>query len=60
MAAPNMNGRLHLADVHQNSPASLEEVKIRCERKPTSFNNTPTKISQNAFAYSSILEHFKH
>ena len=23
MAAPNMNGRLHLADVHQNSPASL-------------------------------------
>ena len=23
MAAPNMNGRLHLTDVHQNSPASL-------------------------------------
>ena len=25
MAAPNMNGRLHLTDVHQNSPASLEK-----------------------------------
>ena len=24
MAAPNMNGRLHLADAHQNSPASLQ------------------------------------
>ena len=23
MAAPNMNGRLHLEDAHQNSPASL-------------------------------------
>ena len=23
MAAPNMNGRLHLTDVHQNSPASF-------------------------------------
>ena len=23
MAAPNMNGRLHLADAHQNSPASF-------------------------------------
>ena len=23
MAAPNMNGRLHLTDGHQNSPASL-------------------------------------
>ena len=23
MAAPNMNGRLHLSDVHQNSPASF-------------------------------------
>ena len=24
MAAPNMNGHLHLADAHQNSPASFE------------------------------------
>ena len=24
MAAPNMNGRLHLTDVQQNSPASLK------------------------------------
>ena len=26
MAAPNMNGRLHLADKHQNSPASLQTI----------------------------------
>ena len=26
MAAPNMNCRLHLTDVHQNSPASLQYV----------------------------------
>ena len=26
MAAPNMNGRLHLTDVHQNSPASLQNT----------------------------------
>ena len=24
MAAPNMNGRLHLTDVYQNSPASFD------------------------------------
>ena len=27
MAAPNMNGRLHLTGFHQNSPASLENYK---------------------------------
>ena len=27
MAAPNMNGRLHLTNVHQNSPASLQNCK---------------------------------
>ena len=26
MAAPNTNGRLHLADAHQNSPASFKNL----------------------------------
>ena len=27
MAAPNMNGRLHSTDFHQNSPASFNNLK---------------------------------
>ena len=26
MAAPNMNGRHHFTDVHQNAPASLQQM----------------------------------
>ena len=39
MAAPNMNGRLHLKGFHQNSPASLAFVKVSfvSTRKPESF-----------------------
>ena len=38
MAAPNMNGSLHLTDVHQNSPASLfylnvTNIKIEAQRQ---------------------------
>jgi hypothetical protein len=29
MAAPNMNGRLYLADAHQNSPASFGIFVVR-------------------------------
>ena len=33
MAAPNMNGRLLLKDVHQNSPASLRHLSTKANIK---------------------------
>ena len=32
MAAPNMNGRLHITDVHQKPPADLEKGREREKR----------------------------
>ena len=29
MAAPNMNGRLHITDVHQKPPASFRKGKLQ-------------------------------
>ena len=45
MAAPNMNGRLHLADAHQNSPASLEKDYIfRLQYVPLKTSNEKNYI----------------
>ena len=48
MAAPNMNGPLHLTHVHQNSPVSFRFYKIFCLiillSNPFTLNNSQLRL----------------
>ena len=49
MAAPNMNGSLHLTDVHQNSPASFSNI----------LYNIHTALMINSYIYYNELIKYK-
>ena len=62
MAAPNMNGRLHLTDVHQNSPASFEIAPNPGDTAPDPGCTNPKscgaqelRIKAHIFANHSII-----
>ena len=71
MAAPNMNGRLHLTDVHQNSPASFTSSSLQCSHESNKFyfvlfRSIITQLSKDKlkrsislfFSHNEFLLHF--